>query len=91
VTIALYSVRILKPASRELQKLDPSIAKRIVARIHWLSNNVEGAKLYPLKGGLRGLFKVREVSYRIILEVLRSDRVIVIHSVGHRRDIYKLK
>ena len=85
----LYSVRILKPASKELQNLDASIAKRIVDRINWLSNNLDATRPYPLKGELRGLYKIRVGSYRIIFEVLRNERTIVIHSVGHRRDIYK--
>jgi mRNA interferase RelE/StbE len=85
----LYSVRILKPASKELEKLDPSVAKRVVDRIRWLSTNLDSTKLYPLKGDLSGLHKIREGSYRIIFEILHNEQVIVIHSIGHRKDIYK--
>jgi len=85
----VYTIRILKPASRELQKLDRSIAKRVADRIQWLSENVDSTKLFPLKGELKGLYKVREGSYRIIFEILKSERMIIIHAIGHRRDIYK--
>ncbi len=88
---ALYSVRILKPASKELEKLDASTARRIVERINWLSNNFDATRAYPLKGELRGLYKIRVGSYRIIFEVLQNERTIIIHSVGHRREIYKQK
>lgn len=46
-------------------------------------------KLFPLKGELKGLYKVREGSYRIIFEILKNEQTIVIHAIGHRRDIYK--
>ncbi|MCL5029116.1 MAG: type II toxin-antitoxin system RelE/ParE family toxin [Bacteroidetes bacterium] len=63
----------------------------MVDRIRWLSSNVESTKLYPLKGELQGLYKIREGSYRIIFEILHKERVIIIHSIGHRKDIYKRK
>jgi mRNA interferase RelE/StbE len=85
----LYSIRILKPASKELQELDRSVARRIADRVQWLSTNLDSAKLYPLKGKLSGLYKIREGPYRIIFEVLHNEQMIVIHSIGHRREIYK--
>jgi mRNA interferase RelE/StbE len=84
-----YSVRILKPASKELEKLDRTVARRIVDRIDWLASNLDSTKLFPLKGELSGLYKVREGAYRIIIEILREDRIIVVHAIGHRREVYK--
>ena len=84
-----YSVRILKPASKELAKLYRSVARRIADRIDWLASNLDSTKLFPLKGELSGLYKIREGSYRIIFEILRNDRIIVVHAIGHRREIYK--
>ena len=85
----MYSIRILNPASKELEKLDRLTAKRIADRIQWLSENLDSTKLYPLKGELKGLYKIREGAYRIIIEILKTEQAIIIHSVGHRRDIYK--
>ncbi len=85
----MYSIRILKSATKELGKLDRLTGERIVQRIRWLSGNVDSTKLFPLKGGLHGLYKLREGAYRIIFEIVRSERVIIIHSIGHRQDIYK--
>lgn len=87
----MYSIRILKPAAKELEKLDKTSAQRIVDRIRWLSVNLQSTKLFPLKGELAGLYKIREGSYRIIFEIIRSEQTIIIHSVGHRKGIYKKK
>ncbi|MGA7722296.1 MAG: type II toxin-antitoxin system RelE/ParE family toxin [Ignavibacteriaceae bacterium] len=88
---SFYSIRLLKSASKELGKLDKQTAQRIVKRLHWLSLNVHSTKVFPLKGYLTGLYKLREGSYRIIFEILENEMTIIIHSIGHRKDIYKQK
>lgn len=73
----------------EIDKLDPTSAKRVIRRLEWLASNLDSTKLYPLKGDLTGLYKLREGSYRIVFEVLRSEKTIIVHVIGHRRQIYK--
>ena len=85
----MYSLSFLKSAIKDLEKLDKLTAQRIVDRIQWLSENLEITKLFPLKGDLTGLYKLREGSYRIIYEIVRKEKVMIIHFVGHRKDIYK--
>ena len=58
--MTVFAPRILKSASRDLGRLDKPIARRIVQRIRWLSENVETIKPEALKGDLSGLFKLRE-------------------------------
>ena len=87
----MYTIRLLKPASRALERLDKVIATRVVRRLRWLGENLESIKPEPLKGRLRGLYKVRERDYRIAYEILQSERVIIVHLIGYRREIYKLK
>ena len=85
----MYSVRILKPAVKDLEKLDTAVAKRIADRISWLAENLDSTRLYPLKGESSGLYKPRDGSYRVIFEILRSEQSIIVHAVGHRREIYR--
>jgi mRNA interferase RelE/StbE len=87
----MYEVRLLKPASRGLERLDKAIATRVVRRLRWLAENLDGIKPEPLKGRLRGLYKIREGDYRIAYEILQGERMIIVHLIGHRREIYKLK
>ncbi|MGH6631056.1 MAG: type II toxin-antitoxin system RelE family toxin [Burkholderiales bacterium] len=85
----MFTPRILKPVSRELKRIDPPIAQRLVDRIRWLAENFERITSDPLKGNLAGFFKLREGDYRIIYEVLRKERLIIVHHIGHRSEIYK--
>jgi len=85
----VFAPRILKSASRQLKKLDPPVAKRIVDQINWLARHFEEIKPEPLKGNLTGFFKHRDGDYRIIYEPLLKEKMIVVHEIGHRSDIYK--
>ncbi|OGU68070.1 MAG: hypothetical protein A3G43_08720 [Ignavibacteria bacterium RIFCSPLOWO2_12_FULL_56_21] len=58
-------------------------------RLDRLSTNLDSTKLFPLKGDLAGLYKLREDSHRIIFEILKSENTITVHAITHRRDIYK--
>ena len=44
-----------------------------------------------LKGTLAGLYRLREGDYRIMYQVLRKEHVIMIHSIGHRSEVYRKK
>jgi mRNA interferase RelE/StbE len=64
----MYTVRLLKPASRGLGRLDKSVATRIVRRLRWLAENLDSINPEPLKGDLQGLYKLREGDYGIAYE-----------------------
>ncbi|MBI3241979.1 MAG: type II toxin-antitoxin system RelE/ParE family toxin [Chloroflexi bacterium] len=85
----MYTVRILKAASHELATLDKPVARRIVERIRWLAENLDSIKPKALRGELSGLYKLREGDYRIIYGIIRKEKVVVIHSIGHRKEVYQ--
>jgi mRNA interferase RelE/StbE len=87
----MYTIRLLKSASRGLEQLDKTVATRVVRRLRWLAENLDSIRPESLKGQLRGLYKLREGDYRIAYEILRDERVIIVHLIGHRREIYKIK
>lgn len=85
----VYQTRILKTASVELSRLDQLHARRIAAKIRWLAENFDNLSPESLKGDLAGFFKLRVGDYRVVYDVLRDEHVIVIHLIGHRRDVYR--
>ncbi len=85
----MYELRILESAARDLQKLDAQIARRILARLRWLAENFDNLRPEALAGNMAGLFKLRVGDYRVIYETLPEDRVIVVHLIGHRREVYR--
>jgi mRNA interferase RelE/StbE len=82
---------ILDAAARELASLDAKVARRVTSRIHWLAENWQDAKAEALSGDLAGLFKLRVGDYRVIYQVLEAESLLLIHAIGHRREVYRRK
>lgn len=85
----MYRVRLLDTASKSLAKLDKPGARRIVERVYWLAENLADANLEALTGEFEGLFKLRVGDYRVVYELIHEERLIMIHTIGHRREIYR--
>jgi mRNA interferase RelE/StbE len=85
----MYRVQLLKEATRDLAKMDKSAGRRIIDRINWLADNLDDVKPEILSGDLSEFHKLRVGSYRVVYEILRDEQLIVIHQIGHRREIYR--
>ena len=89
--MVMYRVQLLKPAIRASQRLDKSVGARVIERINWLADNLDSIEPKRLAGDLAGLYRLREGDYRIIYQVLHKEKTIIVHLVGHRKDIYRRK
>jgi mRNA interferase RelE/StbE len=76
-------------ASDDLRCLGKPIAQRILHKLKWLSQNFNDLTPQKLTGDLRGFYRLRVGSYRVIYTVNQEEHQLVIHLIGHRRDIYK--
>jgi mRNA interferase RelE/StbE len=85
----VYHVHMLDVATRELARLDKPIGRRIVERITWLATNLDTIRPEALTGELAGFYKLRVGGYRVIYEILHEEQTVVIHAIGHRREIYR--
>ena len=85
----MYRVRLLDTASKQLAVLDKSVARRIVERVQWLAENLADANLEALTGEFEGLFKLRVGDYRVVYELIHGEQLVMIHAIGHRREIYR--
>ncbi len=84
-----YEIRFLPEAVVELKRLDSVVSRRIAARLDWLRSNLDSITPQALTGKLAGLYKLRVGDYRVVYEILRNERAIVVQSAGHRSDIYR--
>jgi len=81
-----YKVMYKLSVSKDLKKIDKSIAKRILQRIEEdLGKNPNRG--IPLSGQYKGLFKYRIGSYRVIYTKTREG--IIVLRIGHRGKMYK--
>lgn len=85
----MYALHILEQAVSDLEKLDKTVARRVVAKINWLAENIEQINPLQLKGNLSDLYKLRVGDFRVIYEINRDEEIIIIHFIGHRREVYK--
>lgn len=74
-------------ADRQLSKLPRKMHDVILSRIEKLSEDPFGEKSKKLRD--RQGWRVRVGDYRILYMV--EDRKLIILSVGHRKEIYKIK
>ena len=82
-----YSVRIKSSAVKELASFPRDARERLVAAIDKLGEEpLRGALL---KGGLRGLRRIRVGNYRIVYEVLDDELVVLVIRVAHRKGAYR--
>ena len=87
--MAGYRIRILREATRDLAHLDKPLARRIVERVNWLAENLDYIRPEALRGNLEGFYKLRIGDYRVVYEIIYQEKVVVIHAVGHRKEIYR--
>ena len=84
-----FRARLVGAAARDLARLDKPEARRIVRRINWLAANLDTFKPEALTGDLAGLYKLRIGDFRVIYEMLDAEQILLVHAIGHRREIYR--
>jgi len=85
----MYQVNLLPTAIDDLRRLHKTVAQRIIAKLRWLAENFDSIRPQGLVGPFAGLSKLRVGDYRVIYEADRENRIITVHLIGHRREIYR--
>lgn len=80
-----YKILYEKEALKEIDKLEPSISRRIIKKIEEMSENPASCDIKKLKG--REDYRLRVGDYRIIF--MFDKESIKIIKVGHRQQIYE--
>ena len=88
----MFDVNFTREAEDDLSRLSKPVAQRILKKIKWLAENFESVTPEPLTGEFKGLYKLRTGDYRTLYTFYKIDeKVITIHLIKHRREVYKLK
>ena len=89
----MYQVRYTKRALKQLEKMDAHTRKKIYM---WIGKNLDKCadpyrvpNYKELKGDKAGFIRYRIGNYRIICEIIDHRLIILVISIGHRREIYK--
>ena len=85
-----YDVQYAEHVMKILRKMDPYHSKIIVS---WIDKNLIGCdnpRRYgaPLTANMKGLWRYRIGSYRVIADIHDDIITIEIVDAGHRREIY---
>jgi mRNA interferase RelE/StbE len=84
----IYEVALTPAAARQLRKFDPQVRRRLQAAIELLATEPRPPAATRLVGG-NGEWRVRTGDYRIVYEVVDERLLVLVLSVGHRREIYQ--
>ena len=82
-----YKLFIEKSAQKELSKIPRSDQDRIINSVHNLAEKPRPSGVKKLSG--RDAWRLRVGNYRVIYEIHADKLVILIISIGHRKDIYR--
>ncbi len=84
-----YHLDFTESGKNSIKSLDKNIQQRVFDKLKWFIQNIDNLTPLPLKSNLSGLYKLRVGDYRIIYEINLTGKVVTVHKVGHRKEIYK--
>ena len=87
-----WKVELDPAAARELDQIDPQVARRILAFLHGRVAVLDDPRSIgeALKGSRFGEFwKYRVGDYRIISRIKDSALIVLVIRIGNRREVYR--
>lgn len=86
----MWSVSFLDAARKAVKKLDKKTQSSIFSKLEELENSQDPCVFAkPLRYGLKGYWRLRVGSYRVIFSVEKYELVILVVDVDRRDSIYK--
>lgn len=83
-----YRVSFTHAAARQLRRMDRPIQRRLLDAADALAVDPRPPGTKALQGG-GGLLRVRIGDYRIVYVVRDDELVVLVVTVGHRREVYR--
>jgi mRNA interferase RelE/StbE len=86
--MASYKVVPKPSVEKDLRSLPKSTILRVMKQIDGLASDPFPRQTAKLEGG-EELYRIRFGDYRVIYGVNREAKVVTIHHVRHRREVYR--
>jgi len=83
-----YSISLRSSAEKDLRHLPKSLISRVMKRIEDLISDPFPRQAVKLSDVER-LYRIRVGDYRVVYEVDTQKKLITIHYVRHRREVYR--
>ena len=84
----LYTVKITKRASKEIEKLPIDVQKVVVLEIESLSTDLRPRGCKKLTSS-DDSYRIRTGNYRIIYQIDDGEISVNVVKIGHRKQVYK--
>jgi len=81
-----YNIQYDPKALKQLQKLDKSIASKILDGIEEFASNPILTKIKKLKTPFDGAYRLRIGDYRVVF--YQENELILISKIAHRKQVY---
>jgi len=85
----VYSIIFTKSSEKQYHSLSEKVQHEVALFLEEIARNPLLGK--PLQGPLKGLRSKRVGKFRIIYEQKKSELVIIVITIGHRKSVYKRK
>jgi mRNA interferase RelE/StbE len=82
-----YAVHVKRSAEKELDALPARARNRISQQLLALEADPRPHGVEKLRG--QEAYRLRVGDYRVLLTIDDTARIVTIHAVGHRRDVYR--
>ena len=86
-----YRVQLRPGAVDGLQKPDRKVGQRILDKLKWVAARAQELRHETLSAQLQGFYKLRVGDYRVIYTLERTEGLVDVYFMGHRREVYKFK
>ena len=83
-----FSVGFRHSAANDIRHLDRPVIERVLSKLLWLARFVDTIHHEELTGQWTGYYRIRVDDYRIIYQIERSEHLIIVEAIGHRREVY---
>jgi len=82
-----YAIEITRSAQKQLSKIERQEQKRIIENIRNLAENPRPQSCKKLSG--RSAWRIRIGAYRVIYEIYDDHLLVLVLTIGHRREAYR--